>query len=459
MKKGQRLFVVIFLILCILPSAGMLILPEEENRANQVLAPRPRLQTGDHQWNLQFFSELEAYMKDHFAFRQHFITVYDKLLCKVFATSGTDQVIVGKEGWRYYADSAPDFLNIPTMTERQAANAAISLSLMQEYTLMQGARFLFIIAPNKNSIYPQYMPDHYIPAVQEGNLERMRRAMESCGMRDLDLFESLRASPERLYHQLDSHWNDQGAALVQQILMRALGMEGTDYSQKPYQTRRNFSGDLYEMLYPEGNELDENQDYGVFTYQVDGAASPDSIRYQTSNPSKEHSLVMFRDSFGNALSPFLAEEFADALFSRAVPYQMDLIGQQQADFVILELAERNLKTLSERAPVMEAPQRTIQMPEEQFTSGLEAVSRVYGTYREITGFFQAEEADAGSRIYAVITGDSGTTVYEASPAGEGGQGCFTLYIPWQDEKDLRISLVLTRDGKQMKTETIEVQGK
>ena len=457
MKRGQKLFAAIFLIMCMLPSIGMLIFPEEENKANQILAARPRLQTGDHQWNLQFFSELEAYMNDHFAFRQHFITVYDALLNKVFATSGTDQVIVGKEGWLYYADSAPDFLNIPTMTERQAANAAISVSLMQEYALTQGARFLFVIAPNKNSIYPQFMPANYIPAAQEGNLELMRKAMENCGVKDLDLFKSLRASPERLYHKLDSHWNRKGAALAQQLLMRALGLEGTDYSQRPYQTRTDFPGDLYEMLYPEGNELDENQDYGKFQYQVYGAASPDSIRYQTSNPSKEHSLVMFRDSFGNALAPFLAEEFADALFSRAVPYQMDLIRQRQADFVILELAERNLKTLSERAPLMEAPQRKLEVPEEQCTAGLVAVCQPYGKYREITGLFWAETSDIGSRIYAAITGDSGTTVYEAFPAGEGGQGCFTLYIPWQEEKDLRICLIVTRDGKQIATETVWIQ--
>lgn len=452
MRFRQRLFIAVFMAMCIFPGIGMLFLAPEENRANQVLSPLPQFQS-DNGLNLQFFSELEAYINDHFALRQHMITAYSKLLSRGFASSASEQIIVGKEGWLYYADSASDYLNLPSMNERQAANAAISLSLMQEYALKMGARFLFTIAPNKNSLYPQFMPYHYHASIQPGNLELITEAIGRYSVAYLDLFQALSGSEEILYHRTDSHWNNLGAALAQKYLLQVLGLAGTDYSREAYEIRRDFGADLYEMLYPEGKELDENQYYDGFTYEAREGA-PDQIRFAAANPKKKHSLVMYRDSFGNALAPFLAEEFGCSFFSRAVPYQLDWISRQQADFVIIELVERNLSSLAFRAAVMEAPLRALEIPLVQIQADLQATSKIEGNYRQISGTFRTEESDVGSRIYAAVSGDFGTLVYEASPAGEGGEGCFTLYIPAKEDERLSLSLILTRDAKRISTETI-----
>ena len=60
----------------------------------------------------------------------------------------------------------------------------------------------------------------------------------------------------------------------------------------------------------------------------------------TVNPVKEGSLVMFRDSFGNALLPFMADAYSSAYFSRGVPYQMSEVDEKNADTVIVERADR-----------------------------------------------------------------------------------------------------------------------
>ena len=156
MKKGIEIaFVVLFFALCLIPGLGMLILPEEENRANQVLTAEPDLLESDGSLNWSYFSEFQDYFADHFAFRQELITMNAEFLDTLFQTSNTDQVVIGKDGWLFYESTIGDYLNIPTMTERSAANAAISLSLMQEYAEKNGARFIFMVAPNKTWLWYQ----------------------------------------------------------------------------------------------------------------------------------------------------------------------------------------------------------------------------------------------------------------------------------------------------------------
>ena len=63
---------------------------------------------------------------------------------------------------------------------------------------------------------------------------------------------------------------------------------------------------------------------------------------------------MYRDSFGNAILPFFANSYANAYFSRGIPYQMTDLSEHQADTVIVERAERFLPEMAENPPQMEA---------------------------------------------------------------------------------------------------------
>ena len=259
MKKGIEIaFVVLFFALCLIPGLGMLILPEEENRANQVLTAEPDLLESDGSLNWSYFSEFQDYFADHFAFRQELITMNAEFLDTLFQTSNTDQVVIGKDGWLFYESTIGDYLNIPTMTERSAANAAISLSLMQEYAEKNGARFIFMVAPNKNSLYDEYMPDRYVPLEQDGNWELMEDAMRAEEVDYLDLFALFGAADTVMYHGEDSHWNNMGAAYVQKAIMDAFGLTGTDYSQRDYEVRQDFKGALCAMLFPMGDSTDSS---------------------------------------------------------------------------------------------------------------------------------------------------------------------------------------------------------
>ena len=59
----------------------------------------------------------------------------------------------------------------------------------------------------------------------------------------------------------------------------------------------------------------------------------------------EGRILVCRDSFSNALIPFFSSAFGEAWYTRAVPYRADRLEKNPADLLVVEIAERNMRTL------------------------------------------------------------------------------------------------------------------
>ena len=173
-----KLFTAAFVLLCLLPSAGMRFLPPTEAAANERLSPKPVLQNEDGSWNTDVLSQVTDYIADHFALRQEMVTANAALQTTLLSTSPAEDVIYGKDGWLYYAETLNDYQNHATLTEEEAAQIAQTVADMQAYCEAQGATFLFTIAPNKNSLYPENMPARYLQSDSPGNYELVAPYLE-----------------------------------------------------------------------------------------------------------------------------------------------------------------------------------------------------------------------------------------------------------------------------------------
>ena len=353
-----------FLLACLIPSVGMFLLPEDPPAANQTLAPPPSLTAREGGLNWNALDEVTDYVADHFALRQRLITANSALEAAVLHTSAQDSVVLGKEGWLFYAETVDDYLHTDPLTDRELSGAARTLALASEYAQGQGARLVFTVAPNKASLYSWYLPYVGRPMPVANDIDRLVPLLEAQGVAYADLFAPFREQYQEeervLYHATDSHWTNRGAALAHDALIEALGLEdSTEWFAQPGRDAPTHRGDLYEMLYPTGGSLSPDTEFDqpftfAYTRPVRG---PEDLRIQTENPEKTGSLLMFRDSFGNTLYPFLAEDYGQALFSRSMPWQLTLLEETGADTVIVELVERNLDYLVRWAPIFPAPQR------------------------------------------------------------------------------------------------------
>ena len=419
-KLFSLLFAVLFLVLCAVPALGLALTGGSGAAANQVLATRPELLTRDGGLNTAWLEDLSRYVNDRFFLRQEAVTLWARLNASLLRSSVTDQVVVGRDGWLYFSASLPDYCRRSPMTERELWCAARRLFLLQEYAEAQGGQFLFTIAPNKNTLYPDHMPE--LPrADSPSNAEALAGALAAQGVNYLDLFAVFRAQEETLYYPRDTHWNNRGAALASDAILAALGRDSA-YFSAPF-AESTHRGDLYEMLFPAGTETDADFVYAPGFSFTASSENPDSITISTQSDSGAGSLLMYRDSFGRALYPYLAEVFAEAQFSRKNDYNPEALTP--GGTLVVELGERNLRYLLDYTPTLPAAARAAslaegaQQREEQMNFSL-AKGGPEG-YTVLRGDLIGLVPDDDSPIYI----DTVLGLYEALPGAEG----FSLCLP------------------------------
>ncbi len=414
------LFIGLFLALCLLPSLGLLLGHGSGAAANQQLASEPKLTKRDGSFNLQYPEQLGSYLNDRFALRQEAVTLWARLNAGLFRSSVTDKVLLGRDGWLYYAPTLPDYTRTERMTARELWCAARRLYLLQEYAEAQGGQFLFTAAPNKNSLYPERMPA--LPRAEgSSNAEALAPLLKEMGVHSADLFALFRAEPEELYFPRDSHWNGKGAALAADAILSALG-HGSAYFAGPF-AEGVHRGDLYEMLFPSGTELDHDLVYAPgFTFTA-SSDDPDKITIDTSCETGAGSLLMYRDSFGRSLYPYLAESFAEASFSRKNNY--DATAMAPGGVLVIELVERNLRYLVDYEPVLPAASRDASLAEgaERTDAALQLTLAKGGPegYTVLRGDLGGMRPEDESPVYV----ETAQGLYEALPGAEG----FSLCVP------------------------------
>lgn len=417
-KISYALFTGVFLALCLSLSVGTLLLGPSDAAANERLAEMPSLITEDGSINTGYLSQLQSYVNDRFFLRQKLITL-DHRLSNLLGVSGESSVIAGRDGWLFFAETLDDFTGTNLMSSREVFSAASNVALMDAYCRNTGKDFTFVVAPNKNSLYGEFMPNFGVSA-KTSNAAHFHDLLGQFGVAYVDLFTAFGEVEEPLYFAHDSHWNSRGAALGADLINRSFGIEsnyyGADFSQQEAHT-----GDLYEMVFPGAWDSETNPVYGgALNYTFTSKATqPDAIVLNTAGAG-EGSLLCYRDSFGILLFPYLADSSSSAKFSRSVSY--DMTGSE--DRVVVELVERNLRYLIRNVPVMPSPVRNIELPAD--VSGAAEVSmvenaRAGGGYVQFAGTLPVKP-DVNACVYVVCDG----ATYEAFCLEDDG---FAVNVP------------------------------
>jgi hypothetical protein len=126
---------------------------------------------------------------------------------------------LGKEGWLFWAsendgDSISYFRGRKELSAADLSGLRDVLQSRSDRMRKRGARYILLLAPNKHTIYPEYMPDTISPSAGQSHFDRfVSYFRENSTVAVVDprtrLFEAKR---RRLtYHRTDTHWNAYGA--------------------------------------------------------------------------------------------------------------------------------------------------------------------------------------------------------------------------------------------------------
>ena len=164
LKTSQKIFVAAFAV--VLCGAWVLWLllgrfTDNENYENRQLAEMP-------QWTAetaeQFPRDFESFFNDRLPFRNQMITLNSAVDYYVFGRSAHYRTTVGMEGWLFYSDSADGnpiacYQGTNLLPEEELEAIAANCLRQRDRLAARGCEFVILIAPNKNRVYAEYMPD------------------------------------------------------------------------------------------------------------------------------------------------------------------------------------------------------------------------------------------------------------------------------------------------------------
>jgi hypothetical protein len=367
--KSRRLadlaVIVMFLTSLGVPAARALLgppaPPEMENRA---LTPMPELAWKTRVLN-DFPVQFENYFRDRFGGRGRLIRCLNTAQADWLHLPALSKVGMGKQGWLFYFEEpvGKDYrINTPFGPD-VLLHWQRCLEARRDWLARQGIRYVFVIAPDKQSIYPEMIPRLLRRRGNVGGrldqLVNHQKAFSDVPV--LDLRGPLREAKtrERVYAVTDSHWNEFGAYVAYHCLLDALTPDFPAVQPLPRSafvslTIPKKGGDLARMLSFNDRLLEQDpalvprlarqaqkEDLG---FRVPYLAEEMQPQLWTRADPTLPRAIMFRDSFGSALIPFLSEHFQRILYLWQEPFQFDseIIQRERPDVVIQEIVERKL---------------------------------------------------------------------------------------------------------------------
>jgi len=282
------------------------------------------------------------------------------------------EVVMGTDGWLYYVGPAGEKL-LDRHVRGRAPFSEGELDRWRSFLVERarrfrsvGARYAFVIAPNKESIYPEHLPEWVGPRVGPSRLDQlMARLKSATDVTVIDLRPALLAAKKKsvVYYKTDTHWNTRGAYAAYREIVRVLAADFPALAARSWDslgpTPIDRTGlDMARMigLAPGTPEADFTINHGAC-----GAAHPvpvpipADLQSRLTGPAQVFrcdvpggvDAVIFQDSFGMALTPILAESFRSTASFRTTAGRNDAAGygmpaKLKANLVVEILVERSL---------------------------------------------------------------------------------------------------------------------
>jgi alginate O-acetyltransferase complex protein AlgJ len=224
---------------------------------------------------------------------------------------------------------------------------------------------LFVVAPNKATIYPEHLPPLDLLTNRRTRLDQVFDDLRShTDIAFIDLRPALLAAKAsgELYYKHDTHWNGKAAAIASAKIVDHLrisfpGLAPLSNEDFRIRTEPDWVGDLARMLgtipllKEEKIKLMPQALKGAtfianpFSPPADHPFSTDAL-ITTENPAPgQPTAIVLRDSFFESVIPVLSERLSRATYLRT--YHIPAAANEiRPDVVVLEIVERTLYALT-----------------------------------------------------------------------------------------------------------------
>ena len=262
--------------------------------------------------------------------------------------ANADKFLVGRNNWLFLNNDSNNV--IAQVTGNLAFNAGdlrawrILLDLRRAWAESRGARYAFIIAPNKECVYSEMLPDGLSVSESRPVRHLLADLDEYRSVRPIYPIDALIAAKEtrHTYPMGDTHWNWYGAWLAYLELAKNLNLTPINEDQVVFYDAQR-PGDLSEKL---GHadlvtraKIRNNKASLVSNNKI--AAHGNLLVFENEDRSLPRA-VLFRDSFSAQLTDYLSQHFSRLVAVWQPHFDFSILNEEKPDIIISEQAERFL---------------------------------------------------------------------------------------------------------------------
>ena len=322
---------------------------------------------------------IEAWFNDHFGFRNQFIRWHNRWKKSLYKDVSGADVLIGRDGWMYYSGSymVENLRGARPLDKATLATLRLALEARHRWLAARGIAYVFVVAPNKETIYPEHLPDWLQAGIATpSKLDRFYAYMrEHSAVPVVDLRAALLEAKAQgpLYYRHDSHWNTYGAFVASRIIVDTLRAQKpaipTPLSMNQITLAVGqgvpHAGDLARMVDQSGREDLMTEVVPTPPYRPleirksplpAGETWPSGTEpMHTLNALGQVNALIFHDSFGQIMYPVLGLNFGRTdyvfqyLWSRTgsvMTWDPQRVRQLNPDVVIDLMVERALYFLN-----------------------------------------------------------------------------------------------------------------
>lgn len=302
---------------------------------------------------------VESWYSDALGLRDVLLRAQARSRFALFGVSPSSRAVLGEDGWIFLA--ARGILDaergaLPLTTERLALWQR-TLESRRDVCERAGAEFLFVLAPEKSSIYPEKLPRGYArrgprPLDQLVAWLAAHSSVRVLDLRDVELAEKARdTADDPAYFPYGPHWTDRGLYAAYVRVLDALrgrfpALEPVPASALHWEFAPNEGDSWAARLRLDGvlrqRPIAIREIEGGYDCELGRSDRQQTIVWARGPDPRAPRLVFFHDSFGDRMRKLLVPHFSDSYLCWRDGFDPAAIVRERPDVVVQLYAERLL---------------------------------------------------------------------------------------------------------------------
>lgn len=308
----------------------------------------------------EYIRKLETYLTDHFPFRNEFMFLKTSAL-KGIGQNKISGLYLGEDGY---------LLEEYTVTP-ESTNIPIDVLNRFNDNLPDNTNMSLMLVPTSVEIYSEKLPKYSTNTSQKDVIEYVYNNINFDGINVYDYLEKESTTID-LYYKTDHHWTTFGAYLGYVAYMNYLGIEdlerptfekitdefyGTFYSklidnsleresmyklkddETEYIMKDVATNTVMDTIYEE-KWLNEKDKYSYFLGQNKAL-----LEIQNNSMDNNKKILIVKDSYGNSMIPFIAQEYEHVYVIDPRLYRLDVSDYVKENEIEEVLLVYNVKTI------------------------------------------------------------------------------------------------------------------